>query len=274
MKVKKTEIAPGKESLGPSAPGCQFGSRGMKEKNGETLYQSNFTMQQHKKKHLAGLKGGTLAGPAGGYDTGNTPMVGADGSGIASHRELQQAKSFNAIGLSPRQHLHGADGIDRPWPKYGDQLRDDVSDYSTAQTPPYPTGPIPEVPWSATQRAHTCRALSRKTKATHGDAESVQSDADLLHSSHAELALRKAMGSTTIRHGQRKAGGATARRSASGSDIGSEKKAFRSHEQLQQAKTVHKFTHDHPRRQRSEPKLVYRAEAPAPRTGQWTPAHL
>lgn len=261
---------PGEGQL-PFSPGTAGSPR--EDTDERNLYKSNFTLRQHKRKHLAVVKPGGSSPQA----TPATPasLKATGGTGLASHRELQYAKRFNSISLSAPHQLHSDAGGCTPWPRPGEYLKDDASEYSSA-APPYPSAPPREIPQSVSQRAHGDKAITKfSVKASaRSRADSLNSE-KLLHSSQQEIALRKACCSTSLRHSPGRGEQLTSRSvnnlNADGSEAeGSE--AFKSHRQLQHQKTVHTFTHDHLSRKRPEPRQV--PVPPLPRTGQWTPAHI
>lgn len=256
-------------------------------------YRSHFTLLQHKKKHLATLDAGRSPRPP--PAAGNTPRV-KDGdtsgftasegraSGWTSHRELQYAKRFNNVALSPRQQLHKSPMPDRPWPKPGDMLKEDASEIS-GTTPPYPSGPVREVPQSSTHRAHTHQAVSKygsKAGAFKDDCP-IYDDDTLLHCSQKELALRKSHNATTLRHTETSLPRSFSARSIADRNPLSHSvddlppgEEWRSQQHLSTQKMLHKFGHDDPRRVKKTgtSKASESGYAPPPRSGQWTPAHI
>lgn len=265
-------------TLTPGSPGSGDGKC---ERN---LYHSQFKLTQHKRKHLAKMQKEAPVDPPAGISpsaAGTSPSAGpVGGSGLSSHRELQYCKRFNGVSLKAPQQLHGDDTVDRPWPRPGEMLKDDAT--SSCATPPYPSGPPRELPLTASGRAHTVQAITKYShkSGARSEADSLNSDPELLHSSQQELALRKACSSTTMRHSPRKGNTSTFRTLNNGtSDCGSEaqsNQAFRSQRQLDHHKIRHTFTHDHPSRQRATPDPSRQSQPviPMPRSGQWTPAHI
>lgn len=274
-------------------------------------YRSNFTLQQHKKKHLAemtstGLRGNTTAKSSwhGGNETAisgsfhsptgrgmgcPTPCIpkSKGGTGFSSQKELQYCKRFNTVNLKPRQDLQDGAVSDRPWPKPGDKLVDPGSPttVATSATPPYPAAPEEDPHYSTAQgRVFNTAALTKYSpkSGVRTSLDSCASDPYLLHSSQMELAERKANCSTHMRHGDhpdaRSPRDERPRGSASCSDLALRRepgsKAMNSHKQLEYSKTVHRFAHDDPRRKRPVPTQTPCPVPPTPRSGQWTPAHV
>lgn len=306
---KKTEQRRVKDAYpgAPSSPGMESersGRDGISNTNDKkNLFRSNFTMQQHKRKHLAelksnGLRGGMLPtasnGPtpalAGSFSAGRvgcpTPAPEAKGgSGFYSHRELQYCKRFNTVSLRAAQDLQEGDVADRPWPKPGNKLDDyarspSESNFSSS-TPPYPAAPARE-PQTSQGRSHHIGAITKYSPKS-GVRDSVGSSASdpiLLHSSQQELSDRKANCQTAMRHAQSPRAGSTFRdERPRGSDPATALAlrrdpgggAMSSQRQLEYSKTVHRFAHDDPRRKRPVPTPC--PVPPTPRSGQWTPAH-
>lgn len=275
-------------------------------------YKSAFMLQQHKKKHLAQMRSAGLRGDT--ANAGSTPAAStperrtpdgrgtgaptptipqsAGGSGFASHREMTYCKRFNTVQLKPTQQLHDEPGgalAERPWPRAGAKLGFESGSYSSGSTAPsYPVGDPPGTPLISS-RVHDERALTKySTKSgLRGSLDSSASEPGLLHSSQQELAQRKALCQTTIRHAnssgspsgtpkprdeRRRGSGA-----ASCSDIALRRdsgpgETLKSHRQLEMSKTIHKFAHDDSRRPRPQPTPC--PVPPTPRSGQWTPAHI
>lgn len=264
------------------APGSPGSGDGKCERN---LYHSQFTLSQHKRKHLAKMQQNAPIDPPSGLSppaAGTSPSPGpTGGSGFTSHRELQYCKRFNGASLKAPQQLLVGDTIDNPWPRPGEMLKDDAS--SSCATPPYPSGPPRELPLTASARVHTVQAITKYShkSGVRSEADSLNSDPDLLHSSQKEIALRKACCSTTMRHSPRKGNMSSFRSlndstSNCGSESQSGNQAIRSQRQLEHHKIRHTFTHDHPGRRRAaaEPKREQQPPIPMPRSGQWTPAHI
>lgn len=248
------------EGGNPFLSGCLAGDE---DKCAKGLYGSSNTLAQHKRKHLAQLS------------KGDTGAMNTAQDGLHSHREMQYSKRFNGIALKAPQQLHQDDNgrnIERPWPKPGDLLRDDESQWSGA-TPPYPSGAVHEIPLSSTARAHGAQAITKFSQKSGARSECQESDPDLLHSSQQEIALRKAACMTSMRGGPKKGDAAMARRSYGRQSIGDNEVLY-SHQALETQKVQHRFTHDHPARSRPVQGGVRQPPAPQPRSGQWTPAHV
>jgi hypothetical protein len=244
-------------------------------KKANDLYRSNFTMQQHKKKHLAEMKDRTRAAAGTLNSSPSHGVNDADGSGFTSHREMQYCKRFNTVHLKPPQQLHKEVGNERPWPRPGDA--NDRS--SISSTPPYPS--VRKQEPFVTSREHNDLALLRTSPKTglRSSAASSQSDTALLHSSQQEFSQRKAVCQTNSRSFRSELKGTKAQPhdNASCSDLATRRNSndstgFNSHRQMEFAKTIHKFSHDDGRR--NMPRSLQAPVAPTPRSGQWTPAHI
>jgi len=208
-------------------------------------------------------------------------------NGFYSARELQFAKRHHSAYLPRRQDLVEFDTADRPWPRPGYKLHpDEDGSFAsvTSSTPAYPARMLKE-PQTSQARAHHIDAITKysaKSGLQHSSASNA-SDPDLLHTSQAELAERKATCSTMLRHSPmpRQTMSARHERISPGSTLSSSditlrkdpgRKPMTSHKQLEFSKNVHKFAHDDRRRRRH--RLAPPPEAPLPRSGQWSPAHL
>lgn len=201
------------------------------------LYRSNFTLQQHKRKHLAGFNAGSktdrgdytrvapgspksMFGSPKGSSAGRfSPAAGArdlDGSnvtpaaasrGFMSHRELEYCKRFNIVSLKPDQDIEATELPDRPWPKPGTGKACDDVVSTTSSTPAYPAAPkVGTSKWTTNQAAaYNTEAITHYTRKTGvpndlEENQSLASDQDLLHSSNAEFTLRKGHHQTSLRH--------------------------------------------------------------------------
>jgi len=265
-------------------------------KSDRALYRSNFTMQQHKKKHLVGTTPAASGFPKNGRGPGcPTPSipVANGGSGFSSHRELQYCKRFNTVSLAPTQQIHKIDNSERPWPKPGDKQKHDSGaggSPSTSSTPACPATPWADEPLTAQTRAHHISAITKYSakSGVRNSLDSSASESALLHCSHQELAQRKGLCQTTIRHapgdtprdrtrdGKARSISRDARGNGSCSDLALRRNSSHgdlldSHRQLEFSKAIHRFGHDDPRRTR--PKPGESSAPPNPRSGQWTPAH-
>lgn len=244
-------------------------------KKATDLYRSNFTMQQHKKKHLAEMKDKSRAEGGTQFSSPSHGVNDADGSGFTSHREMQYCKRFNTVHLKAPQQLHKESGFERPWPRPGD-----ANDRASASsTPPYPS--VRQREPFVTSREHNDLALTRTSPKTglRSSAASSQSDPGLLHSSQQEFSQRKAVCQTNVRafRSELKGTKAVPHDNASCSDLATRRNSnhstgFNSHRQMEFAKTIHKFTHDDGKRR--NPQSLQAPVAPTPRSGQWTPAHI
>lgn len=211
------------------------------------------------------------------------------GGGISSQRELQYRKRFNAVPLKTPQQLHVETAPDRPWPKPGQFWEDSGSRGGSVTSSIMSNTANPREGMMSTGKStqamhHHVAAITKyspKSGLRRSSMDSNVSDGELLHSSQLELAERKAVCQTAVRHQPRPDSGATPRSRASAGggsdirlrrDISSARDVLNSHQQLEYSKTLHKFAHDDDRRSRlqKEPLPV----PPTPRTGQWTPAHV
>jgi hypothetical protein len=213
------------------------------------------------------------------------------GTRFSSQRELNYCKRFNTVDIKPRQQLHGDELADKPWPKPGDKPRyDDGSSSADARSSVTPCPPAGSAydDLTTTGKAHHREALTKYSPKAGGrqSFDSAGSDTQRLYSSHQELAERKAVCSTTVRHSPQSRGATPTARdaprfraTASESDLALRRDSLRdaddvlhSQRQLEYSKTIHKLRHDDPRRTRPTPRPV--PVAPTPRSGQWTPAHV
>jgi len=268
------------------------GGQDADESDSKPLYRSAETMKQHKKKHRADLRatpgsrmlpGSTglspgVPSPPGMSDSFSAPSgIFQQTSGMTSQRDFQNSKKFHSVKVDSNQDLQATEIGAKPWPKPGDK----VIVYSRAgsvagssDTPAYPPA-VAGDKWKTTYGTDIHAKSLQKYSAKAGVRNSVESEASdtkLLHMSQAEFADRKALCQTYVRA----VPGATSvkdeRHLGPRKDPGSGK--ISSQKQLEYSKAVHKYTHDDPKRSRPEPGWNPPPETPAPRSGQWTPAHV
>mmetsp|Transcript_80731 Transcript_80731/g.140119 ORF Transcript_80731/g.140119 Transcript_80731/m.140119 type:complete len:628 (+) Transcript_80731:102-1985(+) len=287
-------------------------------------YRSNFTLQMHKKKHLAELHSQPLRYTTGPVTPGIafTPDFKADNNGVkneqsggeisdrqlTSQREMAYCKRFNTVNLKKegRPGWHPAakkeviESVRTPGARYGSD-----ASQTGSRTPPHPAARADE-PWVTSRQiggdvAKMTRQLQTGRKRDSLVRESA-SDTELLHSSQQELAHRKSVCQTNIRHTPKSgwSGGSPSGGSPRGllavsssspalarfdddRSIRSEcftpqrrdshdSRAIKSNNQLEYSKRTHKFQHDDPRRRKTTP--LAPPIPPTPRSGQWTPAHI
>jgi len=269
------------------------------EDDSKPLYRSAETMRQHKKKHRADVRaapGSRMVPGTSGLSPGvefsaRSPMSPpgmSDSfsappgtllktSGLTSHRDFRDSKKFHTVKVDCNQDLQATDIAAKPWPKPGDKLvvysRANSAAGSNSDTPAHPSVSA-DKGWVTTYgtdiHAKSLQKYSSKS-GVRNIVESEASDAKLLHMSQAEFADRKALCQTHVRT----VPGATSvrdeRHLGPRKDPGNER--ISSQKQLEYSKAVHKYMHDDPKRAKPAPAWNPPPETPAPRSGQWTPAH-
>lgn len=296
-------------------------------------YRSNFTLQMHKKKHLAELHSQPLRYTEGPVTPGIafTPDFKVDNAGVkneqtggeisdrqlTSHREMAYCKRFNTVSLKKDAPPGWHPDAKKPQGSKASSTRaptsreGSVTSLDSARTPPpHPAGRAD--PW-VTSRQIGAEVTRRAEKLASGRSPASlitesESDCNLLHSSHQELAHRKGICATSLRHTPRgdgvsprgfpamamsmstprlragydsarfdESGTPGLRRQASGSFTPERRQShdsqpMKSNSQMEYQKRLHRFQHDDQRRRRLDPARA--PIPPTPRSGQWTPAHI
>lgn len=277
-------------------------------------YRSNFTLQMHKKKHLAELHSQPLRYTTGPVTPGIafTPDFKVDNNGVkneqsggeisdrqlTSQREMAYCKRFNTVSLNKDE---------KPGPGWHPEVkklksrssggstasqasRSDISNEGS-RTPPHPAARSEQ--WVTSRQigaevARRARQLASGRTPASLISESA-SDVALLHSSQQELAHRKGTCQTNIRHcpssGAGSMGGSASDptfaryndRSSSDSFQPKRKTSGNGMPLKSNSKMEYqKRIHRfrHDDPRRKRPEPVTPPIPPTPRSGQWTPAHI